>query len=318
MTPAALLLLLAGAAHAQDDVDPRIGPGPRDTPAGEAPAGEAPAEGRPGPDDAGPPGEGPDLDTITPVRELPPPPLERPVDPVVRAYELARQAYEREDWELALARARKVQVLDRDHVGARLIEAGSLHRMHAWEAAMDAFHAVADDPGAGDQARRMIGLYDSRWRRDQPSLSMGLTVRDDHAIEDKRWPAGFAAELEAPITGPLNVRVDLVSGWQTRGQLGVKGPMLGALLVWQQPIGIWAVDAGAGPAMWLGRSAYWQASYTGPFPAYRAALGGSVRPLRNLGVRMELGHAGGWGTKSLLTGFSGGLDGRLMLTGYMR
>ena len=94
--------------------------------------------------------------------------------------------------------------------------------------------------------------------------------------------------------------------------------MLGAMLVWQQPIGVWGIDAGAGPAMWLGRSNYWEQSYTGPFPAYRAALGGSVRPLRNLGVRIELGHAGGWGTKTLLTGFSGGVDGRLMLTGYIR
>jgi hypothetical protein len=310
MTPTLLLsLAMAGAAWAEDDMDPRIRPSEG------APAEDAPADDGAEP---GPPGDGPDLDEIDPVRQLPPPPAERVVDPVERAYDLARQAYEREDWELALARARKVKVLDRDHVGATLIEAGSLHRLKQWEDSMEAFHAVEDDPGAGEQARKMIALYDNRWRRDQPSLSLGVTLRDDHAVEDKTWPAGFAAELEAPITGPLNVRIDFVSGWQTRGQLGVKGPMLGAMLVWQQPIGIWAVDAGAGPSMWLGRSMYWEQAYTGPFPAYRAALGGSVRPLRNLGVRMELGHAGGWGTKPLLTGFSGGIDGRLMLTGYLR
>jgi hypothetical protein len=312
----ALMLLLAGlVAYAQDGVDPRIGPD-------EAPAGDAteapPADDAPTDEAAGPPGRGPDLSEISPVQELPPPPPVPAVAPVARAYDLARQAYEREDWELALARARKVQVLDRGHVGATLIEAGSLHRLKAWEASMEAFHEVQDDPGAGAQARKMIELYDSRWRRDQPSLSLGVTFRDDHAIEDKEWPAGITGELEAPLAGPLNLRIDFVSGWQTRGQLGVKGPMLGAMLVWQQPIGVWGIDAGAGPAMWLGRSSYWEQSYTGPFPAYRAALGGSVRPLRNLGVRFELGHAGGWGTKTLLTGFSGGVDGRLMLTGYIR
>jgi hypothetical protein len=259
--------------------------------------------------------DGPDLDEIVPVRELPPPVR---VDPVQIAYDLARQAYEREDWPISLNRARKVQVLKKDHVGAILIEAGSLHRMRHWEESMKAYHTLEDDPGAGERVRKMINLYDNRWRRDQPSLSMGLTLRDDHALEDKAWKAGFAAEIEAPIAGPVAVRVDIVSGWQTNGQLGMKGAQMAALLAWQQPIGLWAVDAAVGPAMWLGRSKYWEGAYTGPFPGYRAAIGGSVRPLRNLGFRAELGHAGFWGTKALLGGFSGGLDGRLMVTGYVR
>ncbi len=239
-------------------------------------------------------------------------------DPVVRAYEVARAAYEREDWAGALDRARKVLVLDEDHVGARIIEAGSLHRLRQWEDAMAGFHALADDPGAGEDARRMIGLYDNRWRRDQPSLSLGATLRDDHAVEDKQWGAGFVAELEAPLAGPVNLRIDVASGWQTRGQLGVKGPQLAAMVTAHQPIGIWSLDAGVGPGLWLGRSLYWNSTYTGPFPMYRAAAGASVRPLRNLGLRAELGHAGGWGTKTLLGGFSAGLDARLMVTGYIR
>lgn len=239
-------------------------------------------------------------------------------DPVVRAYEVAKAAYEREDWAGALDRARKVLVLDDDHVGARVIEAGSLHRLRQWEEAMEGFHALADDPGAGEDARRMIGLYDNRWRRDQVSLSLGGTFRDDHAVEGKQWTPGFVAELEAPIAGPVNVRFDFASGWETRGQLGVQGPIVAALITAHQPIGIWALDAGVGPGIWLGRSQYWNSAYTGPFPAYRAAAGASVRPLRNLGFRAELGHSGGWGTKTLLSGFSAGVDARLMVTGYVR
>jgi hypothetical protein len=291
------------AAVAQDDPSPL---------ADEAPP-EASDEGAT--DEEPPAVDGPDLNDITPVRELPPVVI---VDPIQIAYDLARQAYEREDWDLALSRTRKVQVLRRDHVGAILIEAGCLHRIREWEASMAAYHKVEDDPGAGEQVRKMVNLYDNRWRRDQPSLSMGVTFRDDHALENTSWRAGFAAELEAPITGPVAIRIDMVSGWQTNGQLGMKGPQLAAQLAWQQPIGLWAVDAAVGPAMWLGRSKYWDGAYTGPFPGYRAAVGGSIRPLRNLGVRVEMGHAGFWGTKPLLQGFSGGLDGRLMLTGYIR
>jgi len=153
---------------------------------------------------------------------------------------------------------------------------------------------------------------------DAPSISLGPTFRDDHAAASRSWSAGVAGNLEIPITVPVGVRLDAVSGWDTQGALGVRGPMVDLLAVWRHPFGTWAVDVAAGPGLWLGRSRYWDGAYTGPFPAWRGALGGAVRPHRNLGLRAELGLAGGWGTKPLLTGHSGGADARLMVTGVIR
>jgi len=153
---------------------------------------------------------------------------------------------------------------------------------------------------------------------DAPSVSLGPTVRDDHAAADRSWSGGVSGNVEVPVTPALGVRVDAVSAWDTRGALGVRGPMVDVLAVWRRPFGVWAVDIAAGPGLWIGRSRYWSGAYAGPFPAWRGAVGTGVRPHRNLGLRAEIGCAGGWGTRPLLTGHSSGLDARLMVTGVLR
>jgi hypothetical protein len=229
----------------------------------------------------------------------------------------ARGALEDEHWEAALVAAQATLQEDGDHAGAKFVEGYALHQLRQWEGSLKAIHQVVDDEEVGDLARRHVALYDNRWRRNQPSLSLGLGLNDDRGLTPRGMRPTFAAELEVPIIWQFSLRGDLTTPWATEDQLEMQGPLLGLMAVFQQPISIWAFDLAGGPTLWMGRSAFWKEQLGGPFPGLRLAAGGSVRPLKNLGVRLEGGWSATRGTHAMLNAWSRGFDVRLMLTGYV-
>lgn len=228
-----------------------------------------------------------------------------------------RDAVAAEDWVLALGLARQCLMEDGDFAGGKLVEAMALHKLRRHQAAMRAFGALEDHEQLGDYARQQRALYDNRWRRDLPSLSLGLGLYDDRGVNPRALKPTFTAELEAPVVWRFNVRADLTTGWQEEDGLALQGPQLGLLAVFQQPIDIWGVDVGVGPTLALGKSAYWQGAVGGPLPGVRAAVGGSVRPLKNVGGRVEVGWSGVQGVWPMLNDWSSGFDTRLMVTGWV-
>ena len=152
--------------------------------------------------------------------------------------------------------------------------------------------------------------------REDPSLSVGPVLRGDRARPvSLKGGAAFAGEFRA--VWRLNLRVDLVTGWETADALRVKGPVLGALAVYHQTFDIYAADIALGPTLWLGRSQWWEGAFPGPFPGFRAALGTSVRPRPWVGGRLELGMDRARSSLPLLSGVSTGFDARLMITGFV-
>ena len=157
---------------------------------------------------------------------------------------------------------------------------------------------------------------DPRETRDDFSLAVGPLLRTDrgtYAI----LQSGLAAEAEAPIAWRFNLRLDFMTGHTTRDDLRVSGPKLAAMAVYHQPIDIFAVDIGVGPGAWFGPSAWWNKSYPGPWPGWRAAVGGSYRPHPWVGARIDFGVDQHFGTYPLVNGSSTGWDLRLMLVGWV-
>ncbi len=234
------------------------------------------------------------------------------------AWTAARGAVEDGDWDGALQAARDTLKADDGHAGAKLVEGLALHHLREWEPAMSALHQVEDDPDVGALARQQIQRYDNRWRRDQLSLSVGLQMAGDRGLPPNGLKPAFAAQFELPVAWRFNLRADLATAWATQDQLEMKGPLLGLMAVYHQPLGLWALDGAVGPTLWTGRSGFWEQAQGGPFPGLRVAVGGSMRPLRNLGFRMEGGWGATRGTRPMINAWSSGVDLRLMLTGYFR
>jgi len=234
------------------------------------------------------------------------------------AWTTARAALDLQDWDGALSAAQDTLRADGDHGGAKFVEGYALHRMRRWETSLTAIEQVTADPEVGELARRHVALFDHRWRRDQPSLSLGLSMADDRGLTPRSLRPSFAAELEVPVVWRFNLRADLMTPWATADRLEMQGPLVGLMAAYQHPIGLWALDGAVGPTLWTGESGFWEGALGGPFPGLRAAVGGSMRPLRNLGVRAEVGWGATAGTRSMLNGWSRGFDARLMVTGYIR
>lgn len=232
------------------------------------------------------------------------------------AWTEARGALEDADWEGALRAAQDTLRADGGHAGAKFVEGYALHRMRRWEASLRAIEQVVDDPQVGELARRHVALYDHRWRRDQPALSLGLSMNDDRGLHPRALRPSLTAQLEVPVVWRFNLRADLATAWATEGPLALQGPLVGLLPVYQHPVSIYAFDLAAGPTLWTGPSVFWEGAAGGPAPGARVAVGASARPLKNLGVRLEGGWGANRGTQEMLDGWSRGFDLRLLVTGY--
>jgi|GEM_PF-4827578 len=154
---------------------------------------------------------------------------------------------------------------------------------------------------------------DDRVGRDDPALSVGPLLRTDRG-SPASVKSGVAVEAEVPVVWRFNIRGDFMSGQDANDALRIQGPKAALMFVYHQPIDIFAVDVGIGPAAWFGKSAWWDASYPGPWPGYRVALGGTYRPHPWVGARAEFGFDQHFGTYPLVNGTTAGWDARIMAT----
>jgi hypothetical protein len=179
---------------------------------------------------------------------------------------------------------------------------------------------LASSPDVSQAAVESIRRFADRWRRDQWSLSGGPIVRGERAFAYNDWIGGIALEAWLPVNNRLGLRLDGTTPYHAVDTLGIDGPVFAVLGVFQQPIGsgIWHLDAGVGPSVWIGRSAYWDRRYTGAFPGVRGALALDVRPWQYVGFRLEGGYTEHYGAREGLGFWSQGADVRLMATGYGR
>ena len=148
-----------------------------------------------------------------------------------------------------------------------------------------------------------------------PSLALGLGLNDDRGRHPRGLRPTFAAELEVPVIWRLHLRGDLVTPWATEDPLDARGPIVGLMAIYHQPLDAFAADVGLGPTLWTGPVGFWDGAVKGPFPGLRVAAGGRARIHRNLGLRLEVAWAGNRGTHPFLDGWSTGFDTRVMLTG---
>lgn len=163
---------------------------------------------------------------------------------------------------------------------------------------------LASAAQAGDDPRR---------QRSDPTLSVGPLLRTDRG-RPAALKSGVAVEAEAPMVWRFNLRGDFMSGQDARDDLRIQGPKAALMAVYHQPLDIWAVDFAVGPALWFGKSAWWEENYPGPWPGYRLAAGGSYRPHSWWGARAELSVDQHFGTYPLVNGTTIGWDFRLMAT----
>lgn len=157
---------------------------------------------------------------------------------------------------------------------------------------------------------------DPRTTRDDPTLSVGPLLRTDRGTP-AAVKSGIAVEAEVPVFWRINLRGDFMSGQDAVDALRIQGPKAALMVVYQQPIDIFAVDVGVGPGAWFGRSAWWDEAYPGPWPGYRLALGGTYRPHPWVGARAEFGIDQHFGTYPLVNGATTGWDFRLMATAWL-
>ncbi len=162
-------------------------------------------------------------------------------------------------------------------------------------------HAADDDPRAG---------------RDHFSLALGPLLRTDRG-RPARLQSGLAIEGEVPLAWRFNLRLDYMTGHTPRDDLRIEGPKAALMAVYHQPIDIFAVDFALGPGAWFGKSSWWERAYPGPWPGWRAAVGGTYRPHEWVGARLDVGLDQHFGTYPLVNGTSTGWDLRLMLIGWV-
>lgn len=233
------------------------------------------------------------------------------------SWKRARAAEAAGDWEQALTLARQCLAEAPEFAGGKLLEARALHRLRRHAAAMRAYAALLDHPTLGAEAIQQLARFNNRWRRDQPSVSLGLGLYDDRGLHPRALHPTFVSEVELPVLWRLTVRGEVTTGWPEEDALALQGPQLAALLAYHHPLNLWALDLAAGPAVGLGRSAYWQGAVGGPLPGVRVAGGVSHRPHKHVGWRVEAGWSGLKGVWPSLNSWSGGFDTRLLVTGYV-
>lgn len=154
---------------------------------------------------------------------------------------------------------------------------------------------------------------DDRVGRDDPAFSVGPILRTDRG-KPATVQSGVSVEAEVPVVWRFNLRGDFMSGGEPNDALRIRGPKAAVMAVYHQPIDIFGVDVGVGPAVWFGSSTWWEGSYPGPWPGYRFAVGGTYRPHPWVGARAELGVDQHFGTFPLVNGNTTGWDFRLMAT----
>lgn len=157
---------------------------------------------------------------------------------------------------------------------------------------------------------------DARGTRNDFSLAVGPILRTDRG-KPASVKSGVAVEGEAPLFWRINLRADFKTGQDARDDLRIQGPQAALMVVYHQPIDIYAVDVAVGPGAWFGKSAWWDSAYPGPWPGYRLAVGGSYRPHAWVGARLEAGIDQTFSTYSMISGNTLGWDARLMVVGWV-
>jgi len=152
--------------------------------------------------------------------------------------------------------------------------------------------------------------------RDDPTLAVGALLRTDRG-QPAAVQSGLAALVEVPVTWRFNIRGDFMTGQDADDALRIQGPKAAVMAVYHHPIDIFAIDAGLGPAVWFGKSSWWESKYPGPWPGYRLAVGGTYRPHPWLGARLAFGFDQHFGTYPLVNGSTAGWDLRVMATMWL-
>jgi hypothetical protein len=243
----------------------------------------------------------------------------------VPAYLDALSAFRAGDVDAASAGAQAALVLDPGLAPARLLLGFAAVRAGDLRGGDEVLGALAADPllAAADPevsalARRYVATFADRWSRDDLSVALGPAFVDAREPVWSSVDVVGVGEVQVPLGGPVAARLDGSTVARTWDALALRGPVVSALAVVSMPLGpgVWSVDAGLGPSVWIGRSERTDGAWDGAFPGARGAAALSVRPVRRVGARAELGYAAHFGARPDLGGVSHGADVRLLAVGW--
>lgn len=247
------------------------------------------------------------------------------VSPADEAYVQAVAAWHAGDWDGARGSSLAALAIEPGHPEARLLHAYTLLRIGRTADGVAALEAIARDPEVvraapevAELAQDALGQLAGRWTRDEWSLSAGPLGRPERAGGYASWQGGLAFEMMLPVVPRLGVRLDVTTPFSALDALSLQGPVLSALAVGMQPLGsgIWHLDLGVGPSVWVGKSLYWDDRYKGLFPGVRSAVGLDLRAWQYVGFRLEGGYTAHYGARQGLDLWTDGFDLRLLTTGY--
>lgn len=158
---------------------------------------------------------------------------------------------------------------------------------------LTALAAAADAPVAiRESARRALERATARSQRNTWSLHVGGQVAGRWSGEVLVPGLGYSLGVDWPIVKNLGVAAEL-SGYDTSaGTPFLEGPVVDVLASAHVPFGgsAWALNAKAGPALWIASGALY-GDTTVPSLGVRATAGFDVRPWTTVGLYV---NAGAW------------------------
>ncbi len=250
----------------------------------------------------GSPDAGHDIPIVVPV----PTAAAEPISPVRAAAEADTlylkgvAAWRDGKWARAARLCSEALRLSPEHSPARLLAGYSLLRLRKLDeglTTLDGLARPAEGPPLTPEVQRRALHMQRRFTLPRTREQVSLTVSTVIAVERSGGfltpLGGYAFAAQGPIVGPVATRVSFANPFGgSASLLDVRGPRFDLLAVTELRLGggLWFMDLGAGPALWIAEGGYW-ADGTQPYVGLRAAVGIDVRMGRTLGLRLETGFS---------------------------